>query len=386
MLAAAMLLAACSSDVDADGDRSDSGSSGQNAADDSDPIANDNDQGGGASSTDGGNGDDGDDGSTRGDDDGGDPDGIDAATAPGPMPVLDEHLTCPDATVTVADAGELGDALAAAQPGDVIQLAPGAYTGKFVATAEATDSDPIFLCGPRDAVINGGGIKGGYALHLDGVSGWRLVGFTVRNAQKGVVADRAVGNVIEGLLVEDIGDEAIHLRTFSTDNLVRGNEIRDTGQRRAKFGEGVYVGSAESNWCKHTDCEPDRSDRNVVDGNLIYGTTSESVDLKEGTSNGVVRNNFFDGASLSGADSWVDAKGNDWVIEANLGVNSSMDGFQMHEILDGWGTANVFRDNVARLNGPGYGFAATNTDGNIISCANEVTDAGEGFADVDCSP
>ena len=57
----------------------------------------------------------------------------------------------------------------------------------------------------------------------------------------------------------------------------------------------------------------------------------------------------------------------------------------MHEILDGWSTANVFRDNVARVNGPGHGFAATNSDGNIISCDNEVTAAEEGFADVECA-
>ncbi len=325
-----------------------------------------------------------DDGSTRGDDDGGDPNGTEAATPPGPMPTLDEHLTCPESTVDVTDADGLSNALAAAQPGDVIRLAAGTYKGRFVATATATDSEPIYVCGSRDTVIDGGGIKGGYALHLDGASGWRLVGFTVRNAQKGVVADRVFGTIFEGLLVEDVGDEAIHLRTFSTDNVVRGNEIRDTGQRRDKFGEGVYVGTAESNWCKYTDCDPDRSDHNVIEGNLIYGTTAESIDLKEGTTGGVVRNNSFDGSALSGADSWVDAKGNEWVIESNVGVNSPMDGFQMHEIVEGWATANVFRDNVARVHGPGHGFAATNTEGNIISCDNEVFDAADGFADVEC--
>ncbi|CAN5617139.1 hypothetical protein BH10ACT3_BH10ACT3_16600 [soil metagenome] len=301
------------------------------------------------------------------------------------MPELDDLLSCPDATVDVADASELADALDDAQPGDVITLAPGTYEGKFVATTIASDDDPIFLCGPRDAVIDGEGIKGGYALHLDGASGWRLVGFTIRNAQKGVMADGAVGNVIQGLLIEDTGDEAIHLRATSTDNLVRGNEIRDTGQRRAKFGEGVYVGTAESNWCTNSDCEPDPSDHNLIEGNLIYGTTSESVDLKEGSADGVVRNNTFDGSSITGADSWVDAKGNDWLIEGNRGTNSPQDGFQMHQIVEGWGTGNEFRDNVATVNGPGFGFATTNTEGNVISCDNQVDDAGEGFADVDCT-
>jgi hypothetical protein len=325
------------------------------------------------------------DDSTRGDDDGGDPDALDHAVAPAGMPQLDDPTVCPAVTVRVATADELQDALDAAQPGDVIGLAGGTYEGKFVATTSGADDDPIFLCGDRSSVVDGEGIKGGYAFHLDGASNWRLVGFTVRNAQKGVVADGVTGDIIEGLLVEDIGDEAIHLRAFSSDNAVRGNEIRDTGLRRDKFGEGVYVGTAQSNWCNHSDCDPDLSDHNLVEGNLIYGTTAESIDLKEGTTGGTVRNNVFGGAALSGADSWVDAKGNDWIIENNLGIDTSMDGFQMHEILEGWGTGNIFRGNTAQVNGPGYGFAATNTEGNIIGCDNQVSGADSGDADIDCS-
>src|SRR5699024_11419784 len=49
------------------------------------------------------------------------------------------------------------------------------------------------------------------------------------------------------------------------------------------------------------------------------------------------------------ADSWVDVKGNDWLIEGNTGTASPVDGFQTHEILDGWGTGNVFRGNTADM-------------------------------------
>ena len=113
-------------------------------------------------------------------------------------------------------------------------------------------------------MLDGGDIEGGYALHLDGAQYWRLVGFTVSDGQKGVMADGTVGSVIQGLTVTGTGDEAIHLRTHSTDNVVSRNTISDTGHRRDKFGEGVYIGSAVSNWCTYTDCEADRSDRNVV--------------------------------------------------------------------------------------------------------------------------
>lgn len=52
-----------------------------------------------------------------------------------------------------------------------------------------------------------------------------LQGFTVRNGQKGVMADEVTDSVIRGLTVTDTGDETIHLRKFSTDNLVLGNTM-----------------------------------------------------------------------------------------------------------------------------------------------------------------
>ena len=35
---------------------------------------------------------------------------------------------------------------------------------------------------------------------------------------------------------------AIHLRSRSTDNAVLDNHVSNTGLRRDKFGEGIYVG------------------------------------------------------------------------------------------------------------------------------------------------
>nr|WP_231134358.1 right-handed parallel beta-helix repeat-containing protein [Motilibacter deserti] len=294
--------------------------------------------------------------------------------------------SCPDPTVTVATADELTDALATAQAGDSIALAPGTYNGAFVATGAGTQDAPIALCGPADAVLEGNGPDDDYVLHLDGVSHWRVAGFTVRDGQKGVMADGAVSTVISGLTVEDIGDEAIHLRGFSTDNLVEGNTVRRTGLRKPKYGEGIYIGTAKSNWCDITDCEPDRSDRNVVRGNTISETTAEAVDIKEGTTGGKLVDNTFDGSAIdeAGADSWVDVKGNDWVVQGNTGVNSPEDGFQTHEILGGWGQGNVFRDNVARVNGPGHGFSLTPVNDNRVSCDNKASGAKQGLANVAC--
>jgi hypothetical protein len=307
-----------------------------------------------------------------------------AASAPVPLPAVGKACTGLP-TAEVGNADQLTEALAGARPGSVIVMAPGVYAGNFVAVAQGLEDRPVALCGGRDAVLDGGEIDGGYTLHLDGAAHWELGGFTVRGGQKGVMVDRARGVLIEGLLVEGTGDEAVHLRANSTDNLVRGNTVRDTGRRNGKFGEGIYIGSAESNWCEQTGCEPDRSDRNVIEGNAISATTSESVDIKEGTTGGILRGNTFSGAGMTDADSWVDVKGNGWTIVGNIGTDSPEDGFQLHEILDGWGLDNTFEANVATVNADGYAINITkNRERNRVSCDNRSIGAGQGLSPVAC--
>ncbi|GIH21810.1 hypothetical protein Aph01nite_01200 [Acrocarpospora phusangensis] len=291
------------------------------------------------------------------------------------VPTGDGMIECPDATVTVSDSAGLTEALAAAEPGTVIHLEPGVYLGKFVATTPGTKDDPIFVCGTAEAIIDGGGVKKGYAFHLNGVDHWRLIGFSVRNSQKGVMADKTNHSIIQGLTVHHIGDEAIHLRNFSSDNVVQYCMVYATGLRREKFGEGVYLGTAESNWATFSGGQMDRSDRNLVRGNVIRAT-AEAIDIKEGTTGGRIVGNIFDGSVLGGSkhnDSWVDVKGNDYVIERNSGSNTNADGFQTHKIVDGWGVGNVFRANIIDLGNSG-GFGINDTvGGNTIACDNKVT-------------
>jgi nitrous oxidase accessory protein NosD len=295
---------------------------------------------------------------------------------------------CGTPTTTVRSASELEGALSDAAPGDVIVLADGTYSGEFEGTASGTASDPIALCGGSGAVIDGGGLKKGYAVHLDGASYWTLSGFTVRNSQKGVVLDDTQHSVVQELTVEDIGDEGIHLRANSSDNTVRDNSVTKTGLRKPQFGEGIYIGSSESNWCDVSDCQPDKSDRNVVTGNKVFDTAAENVDIKEGTTAGVLSDNSFDGTGMQGqnhADSWVDVKGNDWKVTDNTGVHSPLDGFQTHELRSGWGTGNTFSGNTVDLgNSDGVAFAFRPVLGNTVSCGNHVEGSNE-FSTTKCT-
>ncbi|QMU74550.1 hypothetical protein GXW83_00880 [Streptacidiphilus sp. PB12-B1b] len=311
------------------------------------------------------------------------PGGSAAPTAP----ARTTAVTCPAATVSVSTAAQLSAALAGAAPGTVIDLADGTYSGQFTLTATGTAAQPVFVCGGRGAVLDAGDTSKGYVLHVSNSAYVRLVGFTAQDGQKGVVLDNTQESVIQGLLVQQTGDEAVHLREHSSDNLVIGNTIGHTGLLRAKFGEGVYLGSAQSNWCTYTACQPDTSDRNVVKDNVFTDTTAENIDVKEGTTGGQILGNTFDGSGLQAdaATGWVNVKGNGYLIEGNTGHGSDKDGFQTHQILPGWGTDNTFSGNTAIVNGPGYGFHLTPVLGNKVTCDNKVQGAAKGLSNVPCS-
>lgn len=306
-----------------------------------------------------------------------------SGSATGPPPAGGNCPATGGRRVEVTDAPGLEGALAAIRPGDVVHLVPGTYHGRFGSAVSGTTAAPIVVCGSRDAVLDGGEVDTGYGFHLE-ADYWVLQGFSVTHSQKGVVLDHANHDELRDLGIYGIGDEGIHLRACSSDNLVTDSDIHDVGKTDAHAGEGIYVGSAVDNWGTCSSGLPDKSDRNRVIGNRIGpDTTAESVDIKEGTTGTVVTGNTFDGRGMTAADSWVDAKGNDAVITGNTGTHAPRDGFQTHIIVTGWGQGNRFTGNNAKVSGPGYGFRIDGPD-NFVGCDNVVTGAKSGIANVPC--
>ncbi|NTW41850.1 MAG: hypothetical protein HGA44_18545 [Cellulomonadaceae bacterium] len=293
--------------------------------------------------------------------------------------------------VAVRDSAGLVAALAAATPGTTITLADGVYSAKqqLTISTACTASAPCVLRGGRGAVLDGTGLSGHYGLHLQGADHWTVSGLTVRNASKGIVADETDHSVIDAVEVTQIGAEGIHLRGFSSDNVVRGSLVHHTGVDKPQFGEGIYIGSSKSNWGTVSGGVPDTSDRNQITGNRIWATGAESVDIKEGTTAGVLSGNTFDGAGMAGensADSWVDVKGNGWLVSGNTGTHALLDGFQTHVLLTGWGEGNTFIGNHATVSSAGYGFRFQNasTTHNVLRCDNVVVGAALGTANQAC--
>lgn len=291
------------------------------------------------------------------------------------------------ASVSVSTASQLSAALAQAKPGDTITLASGTYTGKFVAAAAGTSTAPITIVGSRAATLTTGSTGSGYALHVTGAN-WRLTGFSIATAAKGLVLDNSDGTVIDGLDIGSIGQEALHVRTGSSSVTIRNSLIHDTGLTSAAYGEGIYVGSANSNWASITGSSstPDRSDAVLIENNTIRNTTAEGIDIKEGTTGGRVLGTTFDRAGYSGenyADSWIDVKGNDYTISGNTGRTALLDAFQVHTALSGWGNGNRFSSNT--VNGvPGFEVSVQKgATGTVVAC--DSTAAASGLTNIACT-
>jgi hypothetical protein len=239
----------------------------------------------------------------------------------------------------------------------------------------------------------------GYGFHLNRASYWKLVGFSVASSAKGIVFDSASHNVIHGVQVSNINMEGIHLRTASSDNVVEQSYVHDTGKTDPGYGEGLYFGSATSNWDKFGEngTGPDRSDRNQALANTFGPNVGgEHIDIKEGTVGGLVSGNRFDGRGISGqhfADSWVDVKGNGYLLTGNVGTfvagtGTLADGYQVHQQLAGQGCGNVWRGNTSDLGGVGnYAINVTDQSNcagnlNVVYGSNTVTNAVTGLTNI----
>lgn len=299
--------------------------------------------------------------------------------------------------INVSTPAQLQAALNGAKPGDEIIMTDAIYSGKFIipATANGTSEKKIILRGSRNAILDAGNTSTGYVLHALG-SYWLLKGFSITNGLKGIMADGIRHTIIDSLRVFNIGEEAIHLRKFSSHNTIQHCEVSETGLKTPDYGEAIYIGSAKNNWSSYTNGLPDRCDSNKILSNKIGpAITAECIDIKEGTTGGLVEGNNFDATGITGAnsaDSWMDVKGNYYLIQNNNGFHAGgnifKDGFQVHVAISGWGNYNEFRLNSCAVNASGYGFyiqlSGTNgtSTGNKVYSSNIVTGAAKGITNI----
>jgi len=314
------------------------------------------------------------------------------------------------ATINVSTAAQLIAALKAAKPGDTIQLADGDYGDQFVATTSGTASAPITLVGSAKAVLHDPKFKlgdtdcpsgqTGYGLWLQGANYWNLKGFSVTQSKKGIVLDGSSHVTIDGVSVHDIGYEGVHFRKSSAYGVIKNSTVTMTGTEEPGYGEGVYLGSANSNWaCYGTDGGngPDQSNYiQVLNNKIGPNVAAEGIDVKEGTHDGVISGNTLDGTGEKNqhdADSTMDIKGDKYTITGNTAKNAYLDAIQLHNVWGDTGCGNTFsRNTLTVTNKNGYGINATDQSQctsskspNVIGASNKST-GGKGLSKTPTTP
>ncbi|SIT81293.1 Right handed beta helix region [Microbacterium sp. RU1D] len=278
---------------------------------------------------------------------------------------------CPSGGKTVSTLTALRSEIASAKPGTVIRLAPGTYRGGVTVARSGTAEAPIWICGPKTAILDNGNLQSKNGVLLQDVSNVNVAGFSIRNFRKGVVVTGSTSTSVADLDIREIGEEAIKVRYNSVSTVVQYNAIRNTGRAVATYGEGVYLGTSPQNWCELLDCRPDATTLSQVIGNDIRGTTADPIEAKPGTTSGIIRGNILDGAALTDVTNVLAVKGNDYLVTDNVGSNAKGSGvIVMEGEVSGNGSNNFLARNSMQVPSGQYAIFLGNGSGNVVDCTN----------------
>ena len=296
------------------------------------------------------------------------------------------YSNCPTATTTVSTAAALVTALSKATAGTVIRMEPGTYTGQFKFSTSGTAAAPIWLCGPRTAIITNGSVSTGHGIMVSSKHDIVVAGMTVRDNFKGLTVIDSQRITATDLLIENVGYEAVHFRNQTTDSVLKYSTVRNTGWSTAKYGEGVYIGTSDSNWCKYNSCLPDRTERILVYKNVFTSIAAQAIEAKPGTAERRNRRQP-DHRQAPPVTAWVLIKGNNWLVADNKGSGSAEFGYGTNGSVAGWGEDNIFTRNQA-ANTASYGIwihKPNNVDlRNRVSCLMTNTATPSGATNVAC--
>ncbi len=264
---------------------------------------------------------------------------------------------------------EIQSAMQTVQPGDSIIISGGEYIGSdagsgnlkacFYSGINGLASEPIVMMSAdtsNRAKLCGEDIHNDYVLYITG-NYWKVMDIDITTGRKGIMLDNAYNVEISKVNVYDIGEEGIHIRDGSSYCRVSGCKISNTGRLNPHYGEGIYVGSARSNWDNYNEYHSHTEITKCIIGPNV---TAESIDIKEGTFATIVDSCTFQGEGISGenyADSFIDVKGNYNLITNcfgdRMGNENILDAIQTHQIVDGFGIDNLIHNNKFHLDSSG---------------------------------
>lgn len=232
----------------------------------------------------------------------------------------------------VVDQNQLAAALKAAEAGDTINLETAAYSEiQFRAEfghRSGTSGRPIVIQaapGASPTIDPGAGsLSDKHAVAVVDLEHVIVRGLEIRHGLFGVVASGAKNITLEHNDVHDVGLAGIVANSSergsglqpSRDIAIRCNQVHHTGRMDPEYGEGIYLGSGATGVV-------DATSDVVIEGNEIFLTSNEAIDVKRHVTDVAIRHNqihdvspYYGGAISLGLNknSWGPAN---YIVEYN---------------------------------------------------------------------
>ncbi|HEX5867268.1 MAG TPA: DUF1565 domain-containing protein [Beijerinckiaceae bacterium] len=262
--------------------------------------------------------------------------------------------------------------LAAAEPGDVVALAPGRYLQDVRSVRAGNPGQPIVMRGPREAVVSGAGAPRMVEInhgHIE-LRGFTLDGHHAAEQRPDSYRDKLLyvigtrprdgveGLKVIGMAFRNGGGECIRLRYFAQNNEIAHSTFEGCGvhdfqfRKSGKNGEAIYIGTAPEQLGDRgaPDASPDQSNGNWIHHNTFDTRGNECVDIKEASSKNVVEHNRCTG-QLDKNSGGLGSRGSGNVFRYNLvygnrGAGIRVGGDGERDGIDNDIYGNTFRDNA----------------------------------------
>ena len=163
----------------------------------------------------------------------------------------------------------------------------GTHDALRITGVHGTSSNPVRIVGAPGSEFRSGSYSREAGILVRDSTNIEIVDVTVRRALWGVYIQNSHDISLLDSDIRDIGQEVVRIKDASSDILVEGNTIADSGRRTDNNhanGEGVYIGTGSPSNVDHVS--------NVtVRNNTITGLTDEAVDIKIPSTNIVIEGN-----------------------------------------------------------------------------------------------
>jgi len=136
--------------------------------------------------------------------------------------------------------------VAIADPGDSIVFQSGTHDALRIVGVSGTEQNPIRIFAANGAEFRSGSYSREAGILVRDSRNIEIVGVTVRHALWGVYIQNSHGISLLASDIRDIGQEVVRIKDGSSNILIEGNTIADSGRRTDNShanGEGVYIGT-----------------------------------------------------------------------------------------------------------------------------------------------